>query len=364
MMQVGADKADVVEFKDSTLDEIWAGYRRSGISGMINSYNLCNALFALASSGAVDRLDAEDFKKPEELLQGLDAHLGTNLLRYLRVQGVLEEQAGTFRTTGHGAELLSDVALAQLGFYRGAYGPVFDKMPQLLRGELRYGPDVQRDGAALGKYSAVLFHRFHTPIVLEGVRRMNATQILDLGCGAGRALIDACRKNPDIRGVGLDISDDVIGLARRTAEESGFSDRLRFVVGDAFRPQTWPAECHSADAILAVGVMHEHFREGESAVIGLLNVFADLLEAGKLKGMLLGEPELRYDAEDNDPDFYLAHIFTNQGFPRAIDGWLELFEKTRLRCRRVLRRPDSGPRLVFYDLVARHGVAGRDADRS
>jgi hypothetical protein len=128
-------------------------------------------------------------------------------------------------------------------------------------------------------------------------------------------------------------------------------DRVQFVVGDAFRPETWPEACHGAQALSAVGMLHESFRDGEDAVGGILERYAALLR--RTGGVLiLAEPEIHYDLAHNDPDFYLVHVFTEQGIPRRREGWLEVLERTSLTCRRVLSRPGAGPRFSFYELVA------------
>lgn len=342
----------LVEIVDVEVQRNWRKYERSGMASLISSYNLCNALFALAQTSLRAKLRADRSTPAATLLEGVDYHLGEHLLHYLAIHGVVEADAVGYRLTVLGDDLMSDVALAQLGAYREAYGPVFNEMTALLSKEKLYGADVSRNGSALSRHSAVLFHTFHTPIVVSALRDLGASCVLDLGCGAGRSLVDACHRDPELRGIGLDISPDAIEVARRLAYEEGLTDRLEFVVGDAFRPDSWPDVCGRADALLAVGVMHEHFREGEAAVIELLNVLAELMRQ-RIKGFVLGEPELRYDVADNDPDFYLAHIFTGQGFPLRCERWLELFPQTELECRRVLRRAGGGPRLVFYDLAVR-----------
>lgn len=154
-------------------------------------------------------------------------------------------------------------------------------------------------------------------------------------------------------GVGLDISADAIDVAQAECRRLGLDDRLQFVVGDAFKPDDWPESCQDADALFGVGVLHEYFRDGEDAVLEILSCFAEQLRSGKLKGFILGEPELVYDDEENDADLYLVHIFTLQGFPRRRELWLELFDRSDLRCVRLWRRPSAGPRFAFYELAPR-----------
>jgi SAM-dependent methyltransferase len=241
--------------------------------------------------------------------------------------------------------------MAQLGFYRHAYGPVFDRMTELLKGNVRYGKDVHRNGEALGRHCAVAFHYFGTGVALEALASLGANTVLDLGCGGGQFLIDACQRNPKLRGIGLDISADAIDFARKLVDKAGLSDRIKLVVGDAFRPESWPAETLEAEAIITIGTMHENFRDGEGAVVALLDKYAARISTGKLKGVILGEPELVVN--EHDADFFLAHVFTLQGMPRPRAEWLKVFPKSQLECRRVFTAPESGPPFAFFELRKR-----------
>ena len=98
-------------------------------------------------------------------------------------------------------------------------------------------------------------------------------------------------------------------------------------------------------------MLHERFRDGEDAVIDLLNRFAKTL--GDERMLLIGEPELRYDDRENDSDFFLVHVLTQQGIPRDRAGWLEVIERTQLDCPRVYSSAVAGPRTCFYELVQR-----------
>jgi SAM-dependent methyltransferase len=344
--------SEVVEVSDPAASQAWRTYHESGMPELIGAHHLCLALDAFARSGMAGRLAGGHEAPAADVLGDLDPHLAGNLLRYLSIRGVVRDCDDGWALTDRGAALTSDISLAQLGFYLEAYGPVTDRLPQLLTGDATYGAGVERDGEALGRHCATLFRTFHTPVVLKALEGTGARHLLDLGCGGGQLLVDACTRDRGLRGVGLDISPGAIEFARDLAERSGVADRLAFVVGDAFAPDSWPARCHEADSLCAVGVVHEHFREGEQAVLDILETYAALLRRG-MKTFILGEPEIRFDDEENDADLYLVHIFTAQGFPREHRRWLELLERSALRCRRLLYRPDAGPRFGFYDLVPR-----------
>ncbi|WP_413804426.1 SAM-dependent methyltransferase [Streptomyces sp. OE57] len=341
---------ETVELTDAGPRAVWRDYRESGLDQMIKNTYLFMTLDACARAGLLDRL-REGQTASEELFEGMDRKLAESVVRYLELQGVVEDgKEGAWRLTERGQLLTSEASRAMLGFYGEAYGPVISRAADLLVSQATYGRNVARDTAALGRHSATLFHRFHTPTVLNALGDIDAQCILDVGCGAGRLLVDACAQNPNLRGVGLDISPDAIDVARQLAFTAGVDDRLEFVVGDAFHPESWPAVCREADTLVAVGVVHEFFREGEERVVALFDTFAELLRSG-LKGFILGEPQLRYDNAEDDSEFFLVHALTAQGFPLRRELWLDILARTQLRCRRLLTRPEAGQRLVFYDLV-------------
>jgi hypothetical protein len=83
--------------------------------------------------------------------------------------------------------------------------------------------------------------------------------------------------------------------------------------------------------------------------VDIHDAYADVLTGEKM--LLVGEPEPFYDNRENDSDFFLMHVLTDQGFPVDRAAWFDIFERTRLTCRRVLTRATAGPRMCFYDLV-------------
>jgi cyclopropane fatty-acyl-phospholipid synthase-like methyltransferase len=196
-------------------------------------------------------------------------------------------------------------------------------------------------------------------VVAEVLKGRQVRRLLDIGCGGGSLVVDACLQDPELTAIGLDESPGAIAEARALAERAGVADRIEFVVADAFAPQTWPDNCRTADAVCAFSVMHELFRDGEQRVVEVLDGYLDQL--GTARFLLIGEPELWGDGLDNDDDFFLIHVLTGQGMPRARSGWLSVFEQSQWECRTVYSRPGAGPRMCFYDLVLPvHAGPGRD----
>lgn len=78
--------------------------------------------------------------------------------------------------------------------------------------------------------------------VLERLKSRPAPlRILDLGTGSGCLLLALLSELPQAEGVGLDISQGAITVARRNAAMHGLSERVRFVVGD-WRQDGWTAQ--------------------------------------------------------------------------------------------------------------------------
>ncbi len=327
----------------------WKQLEDQGLLSLISAFNLAAALNAVHKLGIAKKIYSGGFA-----FEGIEnTHLYTNLLNYLKIHKIVSNDNGKWASVVDRRELFSDIAGAQLGFYIEAYGNVALAIPSLMDGSKDYGKDVLRDGKALGEHCATLFQSFHTPIILDILSGYKLNSIVDLGCGSGQSLMDIVANNSEIYGHGIDISKPAIQHALDIrSKNSLFEKKLDFTVADAFLPETWPSSAQSADAILAAGVVHEHFRDGEEAVINLLNSFVERFDKG-LKILIIGEPELYYDLKHNDPDLYFVHIFTKQGFPRTRQEWIDLFEKTKLKLLKVVFREDAGPRFNFFVLCKR-----------
>lgn len=338
--------------KSTSHDLSWKKAKEAGLLNIISHFNLGLALTALLRSGMATRLRAQRQINDASLFEGLNPKLSDRFMDYMRIHGIVEQEGRFYFLTDRGWALTSPPALAHLAFYTQVYGPIVDSILDFLTGDIIYGKDIERDGRALGEHCATLFKHYHTESMLQILSSLEGETIYDVGCGGGQFLVDVCMKSDKVKGIGLDISPGAIEFANDLASKYGLSDRLKFFVGDAFDETTWPEESFSSDILCAHGVIHEHFRDGEDAVVNILNRFAGLMNKS-FKAFILGEPELRYDLDQSDPDLYLIHIFTAQGFPRHREAWLQVFEKSQLMCRNVFSRAEEGPRFNFFELIPR-----------
>jgi SAM-dependent methyltransferase len=352
-MQVTSESVEVV---DPQVQEAWRQMADSGVGRLASDYVLCNAIVGLTRSGIAAKLSATWAALGSLVPPGASTDLVRHVLRYLEIRGLTESSGDDWRLRPRGGELLADLPESLIGYYAEAYGPVLSRMSGQLTGTEKYGVDVSRDTEALGRRCEVLFRSFGTTLVADLIAEHGARSVVDLGCGTGGLVLDLCDRYPDLKGLGLDIAEDAIGLARQRAADSDARDRVLFVVADAFQPQTWPSDAANADFYVMVGALHEHFREGDEAVTGLLSRYADLLarSGGVSKTLLLAEPELHRDGAD--ADFYLIHALTAQGMPRPEKGWLDVIAASGLTCRRVFRAPNTGFRFAYYEIQAGTGA--------
>ncbi len=77
---------------------------------------------------------------------------------------------------------------------------------------------------------------------------------LEVGPGPGYLGLEWLKKTTGTRLNGLDISEDMLALARKNAAEYGLSDRVEYVSGDA---RKMPFEDSHFDAVFTNGSLHE-----------------------------------------------------------------------------------------------------------
>ena len=126
-----------------------------------------------------------------------------------------------------------------------------------------------RDGQAVGQFWSERARRFdatydyatwwdrllHRPLeirhetTMSAIRSLRSPSVCDVGCGSGRQLEGAFRAGAS-RCVGVDLSSEMVELARARLQAAGAADRAEVFIGDAL---TWePGE--RFDFVYALGV--------------------------------------------------------------------------------------------------------------
>lgn len=90
--------------------------------------------------------------------------------------------------------------------------------------------------------------------------------VVDLGCGPGRFLGNLLSRRPDVQGIGVDLSDEMLDAARRAHAERSIGERVRYVQADfASFDECVPGH---VDAIVCMSALH-HCADFEALVATL-----------------------------------------------------------------------------------------------
>ncbi|HSY26810.1 MAG TPA: class I SAM-dependent methyltransferase [Burkholderiaceae bacterium] len=131
-------------------------------------------------------------------------------------------------------------------------------------------PDLIMDGedetaayAAAGRddkdFAAInLFHQANICQLVQGCR-----EVVDLGCGPATLLVEIAQLNPNVQFHGVDLSDQMIAIARGRIQELGLKN-IRISKGDITKLEF--INDHSVDAVMSTVAFHhfptfEHLRQ-------------------------------------------------------------------------------------------------------
>ena len=87
------------------------------------------------------------------------------------------------------------------------------------------------------------------------IKRMGVISgnVLDIGTGPGTLAIGICKGIPNVKAVGLDISDFILPLAQENAEKNNLTSRVTFIKGNA---ENMPFEDNTFDLIVSSNTLH------------------------------------------------------------------------------------------------------------
>lgn len=328
---------------------------KSWIQGIRNGYTRAFILFALHETGVFEALDSGPAKTVEELAAEcrLDPVLLDGVLNYLTyADAVLQKEGEHFSLTHQGRWLFEDSTLAMAFGAVGSYACLLTELVPALRGQKRYGVDFERRGDLLAKGSYYT-GRGNYPWLVSQLGRLGVRTVADLGCGSADVLIEFCKLDSRLKGVGIDISSQALRVAQARIDEAGLGSRIRLVQGDLTHPETFGKEVQEVEAFNGTMVLHEFLREGEAAVEEILR---RMKQHFPKKYFLLGEFNRVSDQEFKNlpyPDRvhplfyqYIIHPLTRQGMPLPKEQWLNIFKKADLRL--LLVKDDLPFRLVEY----------------
>lgn len=232
----------------------------------IRSFALAATLYHLFQTGLFDAMRASNHRTVSDLAaqHGWDAARLEALLKYLRNEGFVNEDGGTFA--------LSDKGRA-LGDFRpwytmliGGYGHTFLQMGDKLQQDAGW---ATRDIGQVSVGSCGISHYDTIPLTRSLMEHIPhpCQQLLDLGCGNGLYLVEFCTMFPEIEAWGIEPGEESYQAAVALVREHGLENRIHLRHGSAFdflHSQT----SYVPDFIVLGFVLHEILgQDGENAVI-------------------------------------------------------------------------------------------------
>lgn len=189
---------------------------------------------------------------------GFDHEPLTGLLDYLSLRSNLVQRAGSGRKKRYTIAAGDQNAFFAhlLDQYVGAYGPCLFELSRVLKRPAVGSRLVDQD-----RHAAAFSPSEPMPELLDVIEALRFRTVLDVGCGSGRLLAALARRQPLLRGIGIDANPKMVENARRTASVLGLTDRLKIMRCD-FRQlgRIMPAQRRrTIDGICAASVANSFF---------------------------------------------------------------------------------------------------------
>lgn len=126
--------------------------------------------------------------------------------------------------------------------------------------------------AAFEKVTNFLPFRFLYKKVLSELKLFNLKDsFIDVGCGSGNLIIQVAKKYPKLDLIGVDLSSEILDLAKKKAVENNLNDRIFFKIGSV---ENLPFSDKSVEFILSTLSLH-HWQDPKQAFEEIYRVLKD-----------------------------------------------------------------------------------------
>jgi 2-ketoarginine methyltransferase len=338
-----------------------ADFERSLIDNLqpIRYFALAQALYHAHRLDVFARIEATPGIDEDTLADelGLDRDRLLALLHYLCNEGYVVADPG-WSLTAKGAGF--PVFAPWYELLIGGYASTFQQLGDVLR---KGAPWAGRDATRVGAGSCGMSAYDALPLVERLLERSGdqVTTIVDLGCGDAAFLIELLRRQPRLRGIGVEpnLGSTELGAAR--ARAAGVADRLTLHNGPAADvsminlPEAGRGTC-----FLTAFVLQEILEQsGKEAVVELLKRTLDVYPEALWLVIEVDhrptEPIMNHGlAMAYYNPYYLIHAITEQRL-ETNEYWTDLFHDTGLDCIDVAHPDDrvDSTRLEFGYLLRR-----------
>ena len=296
----------------------------------IRGYAATSCWWTLLNSGFLDELDhcgravLSDYVAPNDL----DASVAEAIIEYLDGIGLLHRDGDCITFTDSGRAIFAEPrGMFELLY---AYEPCFGNLPDLLTGAKRYGRDLTRRITYVGKGSGRLCEQLPYPVMRRMVLDQQRKMVLDLGCGDLAFLAGLCKLDPDIRGHGIDNSQEMIDYNRKGLAENNYDGHLTTQCADMFELRDLSADLPAVDCITACDTFHEYLQEPDKLIALLKDLRSHFPETLFCFGeFCLQDAQWLRKHPTASLEHHLFHQLSNQQIGSA-QQWRDIFGRAGL----------------------------------
>ncbi|ARU55392.1 methyltransferase [Oleiphilus messinensis] len=332
------------EFLANSLQSKMVQIAQKPITGidLFNDYLIARILQGLNSMGGFELFQQDEPVTIDKLADKMQANPESTqiVLDFLVDMRVMQKHDSGYQLPASEREGIC----REMGFLEwlvGGYNPVIAAIEGMMKGELVYGKEINRNDQAMAASSAHISKYFTDQHMLELLELDAVETLLDIGCGSGLRLIDICERIPKLKGIGVDISPDCCKLATSNVEKNDLASRIRVEQGHA---ESWilneserlkqigNANTRPADLVMCFAMMHDLLNHEGMAEKFLTDIKTGLGEGAYI--MIQDQMQLPSNTRQNRDSwgrgFEVIHHFMGQRL-FLVERYEQLFKEVGLK---------------------------------
>lgn len=302
---------------------------------MMSQTILSNVLLALSEGNFYQYISQNKCFNTKVAAEELDYNpiVFNALIDYLVGRSLLKKDGDEIIITKTGEIFFNAYTRGVCNVYLGGYKSILYNLAPLLLKKISLNDSIlNRSAPHAATGTSQLTCVFTIPEVLRAIDAKNCRCVLDLGCGTGDFLIQLARLNPQLEGVGLDMSHGAIEMAKERAIGFSLDQRLQYFEAEVGKNDlSVPKEIlDKVDIVTSMYMLHEFGRDGDEAIVKVLSSLKRQLK-GKLLLLLEVDAFTPEDSLQDDADHYgrldymLIHVLSRQGLPKKPEQWHRVF---------------------------------------
>ena len=282
---------------------------------LIQGHVLTRVMQTLLHAGFFDGIQKTGAVNPAAFARAnqLDESILSSLCDVLYAARILDKQGDDYFLSERGRPMVDPGR----GWFFGTLGyeDLYRNLDALLRREQRYGADVRRNLRLVAHGTGQIEGQLYFPLAIDIIKNNGYRRVLDLGCGDGAFLRQACGSLGSIEGRGLDIDRDLVDDARRVTAAGGLDGRIRFAAADLTRIETPPEGFNDVDVATTFFLLHEILHGGADGVVRFLRAF---------RRLFAGVPLIVFEVDRPSPESHASasrrHVDPLLSSPRSFES--------------------------------------------